>query len=136
MRYRKLRIAWSVLWGIPCVLLIALRARSYTWTDEFPIRVDRLVISQQGRMGSLNLHIPGPITFRYDGDEVYLPHSFWGFGRTTGMVAAPYLFPVAIVAMIAIFPWMRELKWRFSLSTLLIATTLIAVVLGLIAWLR
>ena len=29
MRYRKLRIAWSVGWGIACVLLIVLWVRSY-----------------------------------------------------------------------------------------------------------
>jgi hypothetical protein len=50
------------------------------------------------------------------------------------MVAAPYWFPVATVAMIAVLPWMRELKWQFSLRTLLIATTLIAVVMGLAVW--
>ena len=36
-------------------------------------------------------------------------------------------------AVAAISPWLR---WRFSLRTLLIATTLVAVVLGLIVWLR
>jgi hypothetical protein len=134
MRFRKLRIAWSTVCLVACVPLIMLWVRSYIWTDEFPVRAARLVISQQGRAGSLNLHIPGPITFRYDGNEVYLPNSFWGFGRTAGMVAAPYWFPVAIVATIAVLPWMRELKWRFSLRTLLIATTLVALVLGLIVW--
>jgi len=34
---------------------------------------------------------------------------------------------------IGIGPWLR---WRFSLRTLLITTTLVAVVLGLIVWLR
>jgi hypothetical protein len=32
-------------------------------------------------------------------------------------------------------PWILELKWRFSLRTLLIATTVVAVVLELIVWL-
>src|SRR6478609_9016585 len=32
MNYRKLRIAWSVVWGIATVLLIALWAGSYWWT--------------------------------------------------------------------------------------------------------
>ena len=31
MRFRKLRIAWSVTWGIACVLLIVLWVRSYWW---------------------------------------------------------------------------------------------------------
>jgi hypothetical protein len=30
MRFRKLRIAWSVFWGIACVLLIVLWVRSYS----------------------------------------------------------------------------------------------------------
>jgi hypothetical protein len=33
MSYHKLRIAWSVGWGIVCLLLIALWVRSYWWTD-------------------------------------------------------------------------------------------------------
>src|SRR6185295_19427494 len=34
MRFRKLRIAWSVFWGAACVLLIVLWVRSYWWFDE------------------------------------------------------------------------------------------------------
>src|SRR4029079_2851520 len=33
MKYGKLRIAWSVLCGILCLLLIALWVRSYWWWD-------------------------------------------------------------------------------------------------------
>src|SRR6476660_8978143 len=33
MRFCKLRIAWSVLCGIACVLLIVLWVRSYWWRD-------------------------------------------------------------------------------------------------------
>src|SRR3954449_8237078 len=33
MRFRKLRITWSVLWGLACVLLIVLWVRSYWWKD-------------------------------------------------------------------------------------------------------
>ena len=33
MRFRKLRIAWSVGWGIACVLLIVLWVRSYWYKD-------------------------------------------------------------------------------------------------------
>ena len=34
MRFRKLRIAWSVVWGIACVLLIVLWVRSYWSVDD------------------------------------------------------------------------------------------------------
>ena len=33
MKHRKLRIAWSVAWGIAAVMLIALWVRSYWWRD-------------------------------------------------------------------------------------------------------
>jgi hypothetical protein len=61
-----------------------------------------------------------------------------GFGRIHGLrlpplLFAPYWFPVLISGVLAAVPWIR---WRFSLRTLLIATTIIAVVLGLIVWLR
>jgi hypothetical protein len=34
MRFRKLRIAWSVAWGVVAVLLCVLWVRSYTTLDE------------------------------------------------------------------------------------------------------
>src|ERR1041385_2708148 len=34
MRFRKLRIAWSVVWGLACVLLIVLWVRSY-WRGDY-----------------------------------------------------------------------------------------------------
>jgi hypothetical protein len=40
MRFRKLRMAWSVAWGLACVLLIALWVRSYWYADviRYPLR--------------------------------------------------------------------------------------------------
>ena len=48
-------------------------------------------------------------------------------------MAMPYWSLVVSVSFPAVIPWIR---WRFSLRTLLIVTTLVAVVLGLIVWLR
>jgi hypothetical protein len=44
---------------------------------------------------------------------------------------APQWFPVALAAMLGTLPWIRRPK-RFSLRTLLIATTIIGLLLGLI----
>src|SRR3954447_9768164 len=33
LKYRKLRIAWSVFWGLTCVLLVVLWVRSY-WCED------------------------------------------------------------------------------------------------------
>ena len=35
MKYRKLRIAWSVAWGVVAVLLCVLWVRSYWWAERF-----------------------------------------------------------------------------------------------------
>jgi hypothetical protein len=47
----------------------------------------------------------------------------------------PLWFPTALAATLAAGPWI-PVSCRFSLRTLLIATTLVAVVLGLIVWLN
>jgi hypothetical protein len=56
-------------------------------------------------------------------------------GSSTTMVAIPYTYPVFVVAALAAVPWIFRRR-RFSLRTLLITTTLVAVGLGLIVWLR
>jgi hypothetical protein len=45
----------------------------------------------------------------------------------------PYWFPVALSALLSTVPWM---KCRFRLRTLLIAMSVVAVILGLINWVR
>src|SRR5262245_43357240 len=53
MRYRKLRIAWSVVWGVVAVLLVVLCVRSY-WHMEIvaiPSPPERLMcVSYYGRI--------------------------------------------------------------------------------------
>jgi hypothetical protein len=39
MRFRKLRIAWSVFWGLACVLVILLWVRSHSWRDLCIVRL-------------------------------------------------------------------------------------------------
>ena len=46
----------------------------------------------------------------------------------------PYWFPAFVCGIAAVLPWWRRTTWSFSLRTLLIATTLVAVVLGLAVW--
>jgi hypothetical protein len=85
MRFRKLRIAWSVFWGLACVLPVVL------WVKDY--RTTRLVASQ------------------------------------------PYAFPILLTFTLAVAPWTNDRAFaRFSLRSLLIATTLVAVGLGLAVW--
>jgi hypothetical protein len=162
MRFRKLRIAWSLFWGIACVLLIALWVRSYSWWDELytPLSIQRyyeteadgrliVIESASGQVivtfstgsGPWIWHIASKLTDRYP----YGPHSeladqhhttgLAGFAiyRAYGLnptVCVPHWFLALAFVGLGGLSWLHWQK-RFSLRTLLIATTLVAVVLGL-----
>jgi hypothetical protein len=70
-------------------------------------------------------------------DDDYLAYQFgsrFHFGRLPNGLYVPHWFLVLLATTFATLPWIRYFEWRFSLRTLLIATTLVAVVLGLIVW--
>lgn len=146
MKYRKLRIAWSVVWGTMAVLLIALWIRSYTSCDNFAITaVGPLGTSMYG-----SVQVPGavgvtskappmlrPTIRRFSGCQIV---SFdIGESRKQDIVhvtrgrqfVIPHWLLLLLVAAFAATSW---LPYRFSLRTLLIATTLAAVGLGVVVW--
>jgi hypothetical protein len=153
---RYLRIAFSATCLIACLLMIALWVRSYWLVDvveqRWPGRFQ--FASFGGRVGFSERSNPDISLFRDAMEELddevgdvfayTVPKDFsmdefpaiCGFGwRDDGLVATltvPDWFFVMISALCAAAPWFR---WRFSLRTLLIATTLVAVVLGIIVWL-
>ena len=55
----------------------------------------------------------------------------WYFQPNVWVLVMPHWFLVLVVATLSALPWFR---WRFSLRTLLIVTTLIAVALGAIGY--
>jgi hypothetical protein len=155
MRFRKLRIAWSVVWGILWALLMVLWVRSanhYDYAQSTLFGLQKIAVSSRGSALSASFHFGDagefPDTFgsgRLNKLPPNVVESPWAFGRTSGglpspygtatavqyYVAMPHWFPVLIASVLAAAPWART---RFSLRTLLIATTLIAVVLGLIMY--
>ena len=158
---RYLRIAFSATCVIACVLLIVLWVRSYTWHDRILLRlygkrgVEISHVAGQSRLTFLNVPRqsfwqtfgqPDDTQYFYEKTSVeeWRETSFPGNVSTspsflmarvpTGWgwtLRSPYWFIVSLVGILAIAPWIR---WRFSLRTLLIATTLVAVVLGLIVY--
>jgi hypothetical protein len=160
MRFRKLRIAWSVAWGMVALLLCVMWVRSFSFFDfcEVPTsghsslhlqsvhgRVASFVLTDyhELRIGGvptpgmtlageltqpmIGTNIPGGISLSvppYDSSRIYVT-PFW-LVALTGCILA---------AIVGGFPWLPWWSTRFSLRTLLIATTLVAVVLGLIVWL-
>jgi hypothetical protein len=149
MKYRKLRIAWSVAWGIAALLFVMLWVRSYHHYDfashNFFGRRGFIVESIRG-VGFVK-YVPGAIVVNGYGSSVpersripagtFAKGTWGGFNfsiHPSGLIfAVPFWFLALIAIVFAIGPWIRTVR-RFSLRTLLIATTLVAVVLGLIVW--
>jgi hypothetical protein len=165
MRYRKLRIAWSVICGVACVLLVVLWVRSY-WAVQC---VERLTegLWYEGiasERGVLRIWINGESRIEFDVNGLdasdpavrsmndhtgfptqepvgwnYVSYPPVGVDSGFGLImdeyvfsfSVPHWFLVLAAGAIATIPWK---PWRFSLRALLIATTLVAMVLGLIAY--
>jgi hypothetical protein len=72
-----------------------------------------------------------------DAAPVYRFNSKFGFSFGPQYYSMPFWFPAFLSAVVSCTPWLLcSIPWsrRFSLRTFLIATTLIAVGLGLIVW--
>jgi hypothetical protein len=148
---KYMRIAVTALSLTACVLLVSLWVRSYWWYDS--------IVAQVSRTNGLGVtSMEGRILLKYDADwdtqtatwEVFSQkaseelrdfvfQSWPSFGITwdSGFVegAVPHWFLAVLPAAIAAASWTWG-KWRFSLRTLLIATTLVAVGLGAIVAMR
>lgn len=147
MNLRNLRIAWSVTWGVAALLLIVLWVRSYWGRSSAEV-----LVTPTHRYYVHSLY--GTVAFEREmriflGIELHRLNQESDFQRLTtnaGLrivrndsdgnlleVSISYWLLTAATVFVAAAPWLR---WRFSLRTLLIATTFVAVVLGLISWLR
>jgi hypothetical protein len=120
---RYLRIAFSAVCGTLCVLLVMSWVLSYYAKDSFDFTALNRGVVVRSRNGSLGVktYVNVMVTPRFH-------HRYY-----RGRFDVPYWFPTvlfAIVGLIVAAPWIRQLRWRFSLRTLLIATTLVAVLLG------
>ena len=136
MKYRKLRIAWSVMWGLAAVLLIALSVRSRDHFDDVGLamsaqgrlylspKVNLLPLDEKGAAVETYKHFDGKITTIHVWNGKLTPRA------GTGPVI-PYWPLVLVTSLLTVAPLIRR---RFSLRTLLIATTLVAVVLGAIVY--
>jgi hypothetical protein len=145
MKYRKLRIAWSVIWGVAAVLLCVLWVRSYWWSDQYHLQAGRWFggSTNRGRfvlhwfdVSSRNnwetgYHCYSTILVDWKKEDRAAPPFYCVFLMASGgySLIGPMFLLAAITAFLAAAPWFR---WRFSLRTLLIVTTLVAVVLGVI----
>jgi hypothetical protein len=146
----------SIVCLVLCVALMGMWVRSYYWTDEVYFTppgattvgggsiVGRITMGALTRKGTgleerfYFRHVP-IADWRSEGgrlDKEFSSVAGFGFLRETGacVIAVPYWFAVIFVGAFSFAPWSR-VKYRFSLRSLFIATTFLAVVLGIIAWL-
>jgi hypothetical protein len=134
---RKLRIAVSVFFGLLTVALCVLWVRSYSWFDSYNIGRHRftalagwIYVDEQFaftgvRDRSWQYHLDGKnkyVLFELGASATATPQ---GIGQ-----GLPFLLIFFVGLMLGGMPWL-PLR-RFSLRAMLIATTLVAVVLGLI----
>ena len=149
MKYRKLRIAWSVCWGVVVLMLCVLWVRSTKNCEScrFSWKGHSLHV-QSARGKVIVFHTPYPVTWkagsfllRRTGRDDVLKTPIIGtansiaiYGGWTKLMVAPYWVALLTTAALASLLWLRHLRWRFSLRTLLIVTTLVAIVLGVIVW--
>jgi hypothetical protein len=134
-----------VAWGVVAALLVVLWVRSYSRVEHiiwngakaFDVSFDRGEVS----FSAVNDSVMMPVGFSHGSVSISKdeenPTTIFGFGWTTDddsiTAYIPFWFLVLTCAAAAILP--PPLFKRFSLRTLLIATTLVALVLGLIVWL-
>jgi len=112
-----------MFWVTACVLLIVLWVRSYGWASapilwSFSIELNKYFIVHLLRGGI--------------GASIVQFHSS-GAPEASG-IAAPFWLLVPLTVALSFASWLPWWSKRFSLRTLLIATTLVAVVLGLVVW--
>ena len=135
---RYLRIAFSATCLIACVLLIVLWVRSY-WCVEYiragapPSCIE--IKSADGKLHFYRFAGEGKAFFSLEslsyteGDHAFASNTWDSFD--SWYIVVPDWFATFAVIVFATVPW---LPGRFSLRTLLIATTQVAVVLGIIVW--
>lgn len=153
---RKLRIAASVFFAVVAVALVVLWVRSYYKKDDARCVIAKSVVNVQSLRGELGIGVwawkfkpfPANVSSQSVDDSMERlwppmtdrpPLSFLGirreaFGPDMTLFAVKFWTLVLLSAGLFAFTWIGQLKKRFSLRTLLIVMTLVAVVLGLVMW--
>jgi hypothetical protein len=147
MKFRKLRTASSTLCGLAALLLIVFWLRSYSQLDYCKVPIGALHIHTiKGKI--IFFALPqrpdwkfGSVPMQYVAHHPVLssPYSGWptpgGFTINEEPPAAHIHLPfLAATLAMAFFGTIVWIPVRFSLRTLLFATTLVAVSLGSVTW--
>jgi hypothetical protein len=145
---RKFRIATSMFFAAMAMALCVLWMRSTTRRDGIFFRYwPTRAVEISSSVHRIELAWGNPI---FDWPHFYHSYSLADWekvrvnnqrglsrGNTVGRpweLTIHYVLLIALASGFAIGPWFKSVRLRFTLRTLLIATTLVAVVLGLGVW--
>jgi len=143
---RRLRITVSVFFAVLTVLLCVLWVRSY-WRIDYIRYTNSSVTTIGYRQGRLCFARRKLLQHagRYHGWEAEsLPMTIprnpysqfqWSVGPQFANARIPFWLPILLCCLPITAQWIPRPSRRFSLRTLFIAMTLLAVVLGLAVWL-
>ena len=151
---RRVRIAVSIFFGLLIVALCVLWMRSYFQREGIHIYVSNFgeidTGSTSGRIRGMVVNdysdSTNPSEFSYwsrparqespTSRPVVRKEGSWHFRRhEVGFeYIVPFWFPVLLISILVALAWLLPFPTNFSLRTMLIATTLVAVVLGVAAW--
>jgi hypothetical protein len=143
-------MAFSVVCGLACLLFVGLWVRTFFACDNLRLEVANqgvaIVTSRQGGLGGGFFDVPQVTvsewnysshppdtrpTVRYSerlGFGVY-----WPPGKNTFVARAPY-WSLILIAGILCWALAKKVAWQFSLRSLLVVMTLVAVGLGAIVF--
>jgi hypothetical protein len=143
MLRRLLNIA-SIVCLVACVALMGMWVRSYSWSDRLWGRFTEAQVfsigSQSGRLRWASMSLKDRTWSWTIGSrpiESVRETEFWQFNEyhsgKNWFLVLPHWFAILVSGSLAMALRLRW-PWRFTLRSLFIATTFLAVVLGMIAW--
>jgi hypothetical protein len=144
MRYRKLRIAWTVFCGIAFVLSLSLWYRSFSYWDDAVLRIGSVAIQPISAEGRNIIWIQSTTStrrFEIDTDPLswhrsppgHERHPWLGIGffNSGPTIWVAHCVLVMASGAFAVIPWLPT--W-FNLRGVFVVMTVFAVFVGLISW--
>jgi hypothetical protein len=149
MKFRKLRILWSLGCGIPCLLLIVMWVRNFWWSDvawaPLPGGWQVVIASADGQVEfgiSQAQNRPDVASWAWEtytasrnsAFEVLVPQKrvirYHVFRNRNFALVVPHWLLTTVVLLLAIVPWIPWSR-RFTIRTLLIIMAIMSVALAL-----
>lgn len=155
MSYRRPRIAISVFFGLVAIAFALLWVRSFWHRDDFRCMIGSSVFNMQSLRGEIGIGSWAwrfkPIEWKVSSMPVDSPDRLWPpvkdqlplsaigmrwarMGPDMTLISIRSLVVSLFALLLAALPSIPWFRTRYSLRTLLIATTLVAVVLGFAVW--